>query len=305
MTKITDITNQQFGSWTAIDFSHREKNITFWNCRCEICGDIHKVRLGNLKSGKSKKCSNCGNTKHKDITGQTFGNWTVIEYLKNSRYLCRCSCGNEVNVFRGHLKSNASTKCNKCARKNINSIDITGQKFGRLTALELIGKTKTQSNIWKCVCDCGNIKNVTCGILNAGTTKSCGCLQIESRRNSFNGGKYISGMEIAGIIHGAKSRNIECVDRAELIILIENEFEKQQFKCNLSGVNINFNIRGDDGNLIKDSYTASVDRIDSSKGYIKNNIQIVHKYINMMKWILDNEDFKNWCKLVHEHGNKI
>ena len=41
--------------------------------------------------------------------------------------------------------------------------DISGQKFGRLTALEIdVEKTKTHSSTyWKCQCDCGNIKSIS------------------------------------------------------------------------------------------------------------------------------------------------
>lgn len=51
-----------------------------------------------------------------------------------------------------------------------NYIDITGQRFGRLIALEYVGKTK-----WKCICDCGAVKEVRAYDLKAGNTLSCGC----------------------------------------------------------------------------------------------------------------------------------
>lgn len=59
--------------------------------------------------------------------------------------------------------------------------DITGQKFGRLTAKEIVGKTKHGARIWRCDCDCGGITNVVINNLTNGHTKSCGCLQKEVR----------------------------------------------------------------------------------------------------------------------------
>lgn len=53
--------------------------------------------------------------------------------------------------------------------------DITGQRFGRLVALEENGR-KHKEVVWKCLCDCGNIKNITSSSLRYGTTRSCGCL---------------------------------------------------------------------------------------------------------------------------------
>jgi hypothetical protein len=54
--------------------------------------------------------------------------------------------------------------------------DLTGQRFGRLTALQLAAKSPTK---WLCKCDCGK-ELVTLGAsLSAGRTKSCGCLSRE------------------------------------------------------------------------------------------------------------------------------
>ena len=59
------------------------------------------------------------------------------------------------------------------------ALDLTGQKFGRLTALESTNKKSGTSFIWKCVCDCGQIVYVRLDHLKSGDTKSCGCLQKE------------------------------------------------------------------------------------------------------------------------------
>jgi len=47
--------------------------------------------------------------------------------------------------------------------------------------------------------------------------------------------------------------------------------------------------------------TASVDRIDSNKGYIKGNVQFVHKDINLMKNVLNIEYFIEMCKKIAKH----
>ena len=58
-------------------------------------------------------------------------------------------------------------------------IDLTGQKFGRLTVLDFYGSDKRRESIWRCQCECGNITNVLSSNLRKGYTKSCGCLQKE------------------------------------------------------------------------------------------------------------------------------
>ena len=53
--------------------------------------------------------------------------------------------------------------------------DITGQKFGRWMALNLIKKRIRGSIAWKCRCDCGNIAPMPATQLTSGRSKSCGC----------------------------------------------------------------------------------------------------------------------------------
>jgi hypothetical protein len=57
-------------------------------------------------------------------------------------------------------------------------IDLTGQRFGRLTVVEHAGIDKWVQMIWRCICDCGGSSVVPGGILRRGHTKSCGCRQI-------------------------------------------------------------------------------------------------------------------------------
>ena len=59
-------------------------------------------------------------------------------------------------------------------------IDITGQRFGRLTVIAEGGTAKNRQAMWICQCDCGKITQpVTGSHLRSGVTKSCGCLKVE------------------------------------------------------------------------------------------------------------------------------
>jgi hypothetical protein len=58
--------------------------------------------------------------------------------------------------------------------------DRTNIKYGKLTAIEYLGKS-----MWKCKCDCGNEKIVYGGHLENGHTKSCGCFR-SPRKNLLN-----------------------------------------------------------------------------------------------------------------------
>lgn len=58
-------------------------------------------------------------------------------------------------------------------------IDLVGQRFGRLTVLELAGRTTARQAAWRCVCDCGMVTIVRGQDLRNGHTTSCGCYNRE------------------------------------------------------------------------------------------------------------------------------
>lgn len=77
---------------------------------------------------------------------------------------------------------------------------------------------------------------------------------------------------------------------------IKTKLKEQNCKCTYSGLKVKF---GTDN--IKSNNPASIDRIDSKIGYIKSNIQIVHKDINFLKLTLSEEKFLEICKQVTEY----
>jgi hypothetical protein len=108
-----------------------------------------------------------------DLTGQKFGELTVISYSGDGKWNCKCSCGNITQVKTTNLKYGKSKSCG-CKRKNIFR-DLTGQRFGQLVAIEYIKSSKRSK--WLCVCDCGKETNVITDNLTRGHTTSCGCIR--------------------------------------------------------------------------------------------------------------------------------
>ena len=86
----------------------------------------------------------------------------------------------------------------------------------------------------------------------------------------------------------ATHRSLEWNITIEDVALILSE---QLSLCALSGMEISAK-----GDLKK--ITASIDRIDNSIGYTKDNIQLVHKKINMMRGTLTVEEFIDFCKSI-------
>ena len=71
--------------------------------------------------------------------------------------------------------------------------DISGQRFGKLTAIEPTKQDKKRNTYWLCECDCGNRVERKLNDLTHGYTKSCGCLRKEkptTHGKSANGENY-------------------------------------------------------------------------------------------------------------------
>ena len=127
MGRLIDLTGQQFGYWTVIEKVPLNKSGSNWLCKCK-CGKEKIINGYNLRKGLSTSCG-CKNAKKLgesnliDLTGQHFGEWTVIKIsnkksTNNIKYwTCQCSCGNIVDV-RGDILRNGHSQSCGCQRKN-------------------------------------------------------------------------------------------------------------------------------------------------------------------------------------------
>ncbi|MDD3041292.1 hypothetical protein [Bacteroides sp.] len=190
--KKEDLSGGVFGNLTAISPSNRHsKNTTYWDCRC-ACGNVVSVQAGHLKTGHTTSCG-ClkgkiiGEKATPDMVGKTFGYLTVIEKVTSetyhSKWKCRCKCGNECIVRGSDLRAGTTISCGCYRNERVGDTlrkDISGQIFGKLTAIELCRvdtKRKYSPALWKCVCECGNEVVVDGRNLRKGTTHSCGCIK--------------------------------------------------------------------------------------------------------------------------------
>ena len=72
---------------------------------------------------------------------------------------------------------------------------------------------------------------------------------------------------------------------------VNSVYLQQNKKCALSGLDIGWSETNWE-------HSASIDRIDNAKGYTKDNIQLVHKKINMMRGSLSVKEFVEFCRAV-------
>ena len=124
----------------------------------------------------------------KNEIGNKYGRLTVIERAgsihEKAAWLCRCECGNQIIVTGDSLRRGQTTTCGDTIHKQqrmskvgkANYKDITGCKYGKLTALRPIGSAIYGGILWECKCDCGNLHTVEYSNLIRGRVKSCGCL---------------------------------------------------------------------------------------------------------------------------------
>lgn len=130
----------------------------------------------------------------KDITNQVFGKLTALEIdkeltkeKKRTYWKCHCECGREKSIRLDNLTSGRSTSCGSC--KN----DLTGQKFGLLTAIKKGTVDKNGHQKWFFQCDCGNIKEIAATNVIQGYTTSCGCVHSKvcsEKGKDLIGNKY-------------------------------------------------------------------------------------------------------------------
>lgn len=184
--------------------------------------------------------------------------------------------------------------------------DLTNQKFGLLKVIDFVkyeeGKYKKRA-IWLCKCDCGNQKEFIGSFLTNNQSTSCGCKVKNRGRKSirWRGHEEISLSTFNAIKRQAllRNRNGREIPFNITIEYIWDLFVKQNRKCKFSGKNISFD------NEKRGEGTASLDRIDSSKGYIEGNVQWVHKLVNIMKQDMEDEEFRDWCEIISNYRNQV
>lgn len=196
-----DLSGQEFGRWKVVSrapdyVSPSGVRAERWYCVCSCeKSEPRAVWRRYLENGASRSCG-CLKDEHlaafcfKDLTGKMFGQLFVLgrvdDYVrpngeKRVQYGCACCCCGETTVVRGEELRNGQKACRACgyeAASRAMTVDLTGQRFGRLVAKVLTGwKDESHQAIWYCECDCGEPCFVHSGDLVSGNVGSCGCLR--------------------------------------------------------------------------------------------------------------------------------
>lgn len=171
---------------------------------------------------------------------------------------------------------------------------VAGDRFGGWEIIKLSDyRTSNRQRYWVCKCDCGYIGDVATELLQY-TSLGCRLCHLKRWHKKGSEATNFKGCGELGLRYfnttrdNAKSRNLEFnLDIKDLW----NLFLKQERKCALTGLILTWD------NIPKNQ-TASLDRIDSLKGYTIDNVQWVHKYANYMKMDFTQEEYIRFCHLV-------
>lgn len=277
---------QQINDWTILSLEKSDiYGNTIFKCKCK-CGIEKLISYSKIKIRKRcKKCSSIfASTKHNH--GSLTDEELIYQYIvlfKSASQIAK-ETGRQTCSITERLKNlNITKRTNKDYTLRKLNKEI-GQKFNKLLILKRVESTKKSHIRYLCQCDCGKEWIGQRRQIIKGYVKSCGCFHKSPQNNGY---KNLYGSTWNKIVECAKKRGIEFNINIKDAYFI---YEQQNEKCALSGRKIgwtNSKIR-----------SASLDRIDSTKGYTKDNIQWVHKDINKMKMDITQKEFIKLCKEI-------
>lgn len=212
---------------------------------------------------------------------------------------------NQTKAFRKYIQ-NCGIDISHFTKRypgNSNYLNSSGRTYGYLLIDEVYSKkSPLRSNYYaKCTCKCGNKIDVIMTSLTKGMTRSCGCLRKEVKKGkdnaSYRGVGDITSTIFKSIKRSAIKRNLEFDITKQYLWDL---FLKQDRKCAISGVELSFGSVG-----VRFTRNTSLDRVDNDKGYTEDNVQWVHKDVNMMKRAHNLSDFIEICKIITENQFKV
>lgn len=206
---------------------------------------------------------------------------------------CECICGTKKRVLFQNLKRGLVKSCG-CLRNDIVS-KLNKERSYNMPMNEILKDFKNGM-------DCADLGRkygygkftIRERLVNLGLDTS---VKINKNNKRYTGYEDISGSRWDRIRKMATERCLDFLIDIKWAWLL---FIKQKNRCALSGVEITF----PETQRKEHQGTASLDRIDSSLGYTEENVQWVHKRINIMKGDMSDSEFIDWCKIVVDYTNR-
>jgi hypothetical protein len=173
-------------------------------------------------------------------------------------------------------------------------LDVTGQRFGRLVALEFVGPSKS-SSIWRFQCDCGKIVEKLLRYVKNSGCKSCGCLyeEISGKQSMKPTGEANAYGLYLTYKDSAKNRDL-CFE-----LDFEEFRELTSYACSYCGV-LPETIR--DAPNTNGLYVYNgIDRVNNDVGYVFWNCRSCCKTCNYAKHTMGLGQFLSWIKRLSSY----
>lgn len=184
----------------------------------------------------------------------------------------------------------------------MNFQDITGQKFGRLTAVKTLSDRKCGAVVWLWKCECGKEIQSRAAIVKNGHTQSCGCLRRKFENTprkcrhceQLHDRKGPSGCYLAVCLD---CWLLQCLESKRRQPKVKTMFAAAKVRAKRVGVPFSITLQDlvvpefcpilgiklKHGTVTERDDSPSLDRVIPSLGYVQGNIAVISHYANRLK----------------------
>jgi hypothetical protein len=196
-----------------------------------------------------------------DLTNTVIGQWTIIERVKvakkGAHWRVKCSCGIEKILISQNVRKGSG--CHKCAMRRLSVQLDKDDQFGAWTVIS--ESCSKNGRRWVCQCKCGTVATIPYKTLANGSSTGC----FKCGRDKLR--KVVDGIPVWVITQTRNSANERDILFDIDIKYLAKIFKKQKGLCALTGRPLRYS----SSPTRKYNTTASIDRVDNSKGYVKGN----------------------------------
>jgi hypothetical protein len=256
----------------------------------------------------------------RDYTGIKFGKLTAICFSRSVHskrlWIFECECGTRVersiNAVYSIERMGSTPMCPCCKKRLMaevtrNKHDFTGERFGKLTAVEPTDRRSGRQVIWRFVCDCGTF------IERPAATLATIARQRQRAGKPFVpscGGRECSPMFLEGnraAFNRVYLRYKKDAERRNLPFTLTEEDVQELISapchyCGQQPAQVAYpsrNVPALEGDILLRN---GIDRIQSSIGYIQSNVVPCCKQCNRAKSDMPADEFLLWIQQAYLHN---
>lgn len=231
--------------------------------------------------------------------GDIFGSWTVVDdntFVKSGHTYCKvqCECGKIEDKCLSNLRNGRTNSCRSCAARSRGPEIKVGDKFKSWTVIsnpKLFNGTHMKYEVQ---CECSTTKWVQGNELINPTKhfKCMKCAAIDRGAAQAEQNGQVGELKLTRYTKLQRSADKRGINFNVSLEYLWNLFESQKHLCAVTG------------DYIQSIDEASLDRIDSFKGYIEGNLQWVTYQANVSKHVMTMQELYEFCKKVLDYANQ-